>query len=64
LQLLQIDPTKRPTAEQASQHPWVKGETTRTLHMVAAIKKLREFNARRKFRVSIQFNKLFLYLLS
>jgi serine/threonine protein kinase len=51
LQLLQVDPAKRPTAAQAAQHPWIRGETPLDLHMTRTIKKLREFNARRKFRV-------------
>ncbi|KAF4533376.1 hypothetical protein B566_EDAN002774 [Ephemera danica] len=50
--LLQVDPASRPTAVEANHHPWVRGETPRKWHMPTTIKKLREFNARRKFRAA------------
>lgn len=53
-QLLQTDPAARPTAEEALQHPWVRGDTPRTQHMDATVRSLREFNARRKFRAATQ----------
>ncbi|KDR19560.1 Calcium/calmodulin-dependent protein kinase type IV [Zootermopsis nevadensis] len=51
-QLLHIEPLKRPTATEVLNHPWVRGETTRQNHMSSTIKRLREFNARRKFRAA------------
>lgn len=51
-QLLHIEPLKRPTAVEALSHPWVRGETPRRNHMGSTIKRLREFNARRKFRAA------------
>ncbi|CAB3359031.1 calcium/calmodulin-dependent protein kinase type IV-like [Cloeon dipterum] len=51
-QLLQVDPTKRPTAATAAKHPWIRGVTPLDFHMTRTIKKLREFNARRKFRAA------------
>ncbi|XP_063225037.1 calcium/calmodulin-dependent protein kinase type IV-like [Bacillus rossius redtenbacheri] len=51
-QLLQAEPGRRPTATQALAHPWVRGETPASTHMAAAVKRLREFNARRKFRAA------------
>ena len=53
-QLLHADPSTRPSADEALQHPWVRGDTPRCQHMDAAVRSLREFNARRKFRVSSQ----------
>lgn len=52
MQLLHADPSLRPSAAEALQHPWVRGDTPRSLHMDATVRSLREFNARRKFRVS------------
>ncbi|XP_067008187.2 calcium/calmodulin-dependent protein kinase type IV [Anabrus simplex] len=49
---LQLEPSKRPTASEALDHPWVRGETTRWHHMDSTIERLREFNARRKFRAA------------
>ncbi|KAJ1520948.1 hypothetical protein ONE63_004025 [Megalurothrips usitatus] len=53
-QLLRTDPSVRPTADEALQHPWVRGDTPRTHHMDATVRSLREFNARRKFRAATQ----------
>lgn len=51
-QLLQIESAKRPTATETLSHPWVRGETTRWHNMDSTIERLREFNARRKFRAA------------
>lgn len=50
--LLQIDPEKRLTAKDALNHPWVCGETVNQEHMEATQKRLREIQARRKFRAA------------
>ena len=49
--LLRIDAKKRLTAAQALKHPWVKG-TAKSNHMEEAQAQLKQFNARRKMRVS------------
>nr|CAD7601894.1 unnamed protein product [Timema genevievae] len=51
-QLLQLEPSSRPTASEALEHPWVKGETPRCTNMASVVKRLREFNAKRKFRAA------------
>nr|CAD7266076.1 unnamed protein product [Timema shepardi] len=51
-QLLQLEPSSRPTASEALEHPWVKGETPRCTNMANVVKRLREFNAKRKFRAA------------
>lgn len=46
-----LDPSKRLTASQALAHSWVKG-TAKSEHMEEAQTKLKQFNAKRKLRVS------------
>lgn len=51
-QLLSLDPKKRPTAEEALNHPWTSGVSTPTFNLKETIVRLKEFNAKRKFRVA------------
>lgn len=49
--LLSVDPAKRPSAEEALNHPWTLGISTSPVPRDNMIKGLREYNARRRFRV-------------
>lgn len=44
-------PEDRPTARELQENPWVRGEKTAEHSMTDAVQHLREFNARRKFKV-------------
>jgi len=48
IKLLDKNPATRLTVEQALDHPWVKGETA--TETTVAINRLKEFNARRRFK--------------
>ena len=50
--LLVKDPKKRFTAQQALKHPWVVGNAAPPNHMEETQLKLKEFNAKRRLRVS------------
>ncbi|KAG8290515.1 Calcium/calmodulin-dependent protein kinase type IV, partial [Homalodisca vitripennis] len=50
--MLQENPSRRLTAEEALRHPWVCGSTVATRHMLDAQERLRSFNARRKLRAT------------
>ncbi|XP_047003916.1 calcium/calmodulin-dependent protein kinase type IV-like [Schistocerca americana] len=51
-QLLHVDPSSRLSAEEALNHPWVQGESGGYKHLISTVKRLQEFNAKRKFRVA------------
>ena len=51
--MLEEDPNQRIVASQALDHSWVKGVSTKINHMETTVERLKEFNARHKFRVSI-----------
>jgi len=48
--LLVVNPSKRMTAEAMLSHPWIIGEETPTELLRGVTMKIREFNAKRKFR--------------
>ena len=49
-QLLQVNPKKRLTAEQLLAHPWIVGDSTPRKELSTFNDKMKEFNARRKFK--------------
>jgi serine/threonine protein kinase len=49
--ILVVDPTQRYDGDQILAHPWVIGEKTPRKDLPQVMKKIREFNAKRKFRV-------------
>jgi serine/threonine protein kinase len=49
--MITVEAGKRPTAAQALQSPWVKGHTAQDLHLKRTQDRIREFNAKRKFKV-------------
>lgn len=44
-------PCVRIAAKQALDDVWVNGRANKVIHMEGAVERLKEFNARRKFRV-------------
>jgi len=46
-----VEADKRPTASQALQHLWVKGFSAQDTHLKHTQERIREFNAKRKFKV-------------
>ncbi|KAL1117867.1 hypothetical protein AAG570_004180 [Ranatra chinensis] len=51
-QLLEESPENRISASKALQHPWVNGDTSNVHHMPTTVERLKEFNARHKFRAA------------
>eukprot|EP01111_Echinosteliopsis_oligospora_P000685 TRINITY_DN1078_c0_g1_i1.p1 TRINITY_DN1078_c0_g1~~TRINITY_DN1078_c0_g1_i1.p1 ORF type:complete len:326 (-),score=93.55 TRINITY_DN1078_c0_g1_i1:85-1017(-) len=51
--LLNVDTDARYTAEQALNHPWIMGATATKGDLTPALTKMREFNAKRKFKTAI-----------
>ena len=49
--LLVVDPSKRLNAKQILEHTWVAGDSTPRTELTNVTEKIREFNARRKFKV-------------
>ena len=49
-QILVVDPKKRLTAEEISQHPWVVGEKTPRTELPKVTNKIKEFNTKRRFK--------------
>jgi len=56
--LLNVDPAKRLDADKVLAHPWVVGEKTPRKQLPNVTEKIREFNAKRKFRVCFDVGKL------
>ncbi|XVF82619.1 hypothetical protein PTKIN_Ptkin16aG0063700 [Pterospermum kingtungense] len=51
--LLQVDPDRRPSAEQLLAHPWVSGDSAKQEQIDAeVVSRLQSFNARRKLRAA------------
>ena len=51
--LLVTDPNKRLNADGILKHPWIVGDVTPRKNLPSVTKKIKEMNARRKFRVFI-----------
>jgi len=47
---LVVEPSKRLNADQILKHPWVVGDVTPRKNLPSVALKIKEFNARRKFR--------------
>ena len=50
--ILQVDPKKRLTAEEISAHPWVVGTKTPRTELPNVTDKIKEYNNKRRFKVS------------
>lgn len=57
--LLVIDPKGRLNADQILVHPWVTGESTPRTELPNVTDKIKEFNAKRKFKVRIKETKTY-----
>ena len=53
--LLVIDPAKRLNADQILSHPWVVGTDTSRKELPGVTQQMKEYNAKRKFKVIINF---------
>jgi len=47
-----VDPDKRPTAREALRNPWVQGNVANDVHLIGTQQRIREFNAKRKFKAA------------
>ena len=54
--LLVVDPSKRLNAQEILDHPWVSGDATPRTELPNVFDKIREFNAKRKFKVLILYS--------
>lgn len=52
--LLQVDPKRRFTPEQVLSHPWIKNLSTSKDHRPEIINQLKKFNAKRKFKITVE----------
>lgn len=52
--MMTVDPSKRPSATQALHNPWVKGQVAQDTHLQGTQNRIREFNAKRKFKVCLR----------
>ncbi|KAL7519379.1 hypothetical protein ACHAWF_000235, partial [Thalassiosira exigua] len=54
--LLDTDPRRRLSAEEASNHPWMRADARRLRRssLMAGMRDMREFNSRRKFKSAVQ----------
>ncbi|EFC37690.1 calcium/calmodulin-dependent protein kinase-like protein [Naegleria gruberi] len=52
--LLVVNPKKRFTPDQTLSHPWIKKLSTNKNHRPEIIDELRKFNARRKFKITVE----------
>jgi hypothetical protein len=50
-----VNPSKRLNADQMLQHPWITGESTPRTELINVTKNIKEFNARRKIKVSVYY---------
>ncbi|XP_069138830.1 calcium/calmodulin-dependent protein kinase type IV-like [Argopecten irradians] len=48
--MLQKDPSKRITEDEALRHPWTEGKAAKGQHMAETHKKIKEFNAKRRLK--------------
>jgi serine/threonine protein kinase len=51
--LLVVNPSKRLTADQMLEHPWVTGESTPRTELINVTKNIKEYNLKRKMKVSL-----------
>jgi len=52
-QMLCVDPNKRPSCEELLMHSWITGDDVATTQLTSALKELKAFNARRKFKAAV-----------
>jgi len=52
--MLVVNPEQRETAEQLLQHKWITGTDVSTVALTSALKEMKAFNARRKFKAAVQ----------
>jgi len=52
--MLVVNPDNRETAQELLQHKWITGTDVSTVALTSAIKEMKAFNARRKFKAAVQ----------